>query len=111
MTGHGPVIHQVMYQWRLRALCARACVCVCAVTQLLNGNLHGDLVSTGKAAHPFVYGYLVFTGEAGLSVSLEYPSQIIGEVQLELWVPRPSLMTHGTASCRILVLLQTICLH
>ena len=35
---------------------------LCVRTQLLNGNLHDDLVSTGKAAHPFVYRYLVFTG-------------------------------------------------
>ena len=39
-----------------------ACVRACVRTQLLNGDLHGDLVSTGKAAHPFVYRYLVFTG-------------------------------------------------
>ena len=71
MTGHGPVIHQVMYQWQLKAegfvcVCVRACVHACVRayvrTQLLNGDLHGDLVSTGKAAHPFVYRHLVFTG-------------------------------------------------
>ena len=60
----------------------------------------GDLVATGKAAHPAMYninGYL--HGEANAQLSM---SCIVGERPVGLQVPTPSPVRHGTAFCGLL---------